>query len=1308
VKQLRRALLILALLLVACIAGLALWLRSEGALHWALTQAQLHSGGTLKVGSSEGSLGRPILLKDVEWDSGSVAVHVGSLQLHWRPLAALIGRAQLSSVVADHVTLQLRSSSDSNKPLQAPVMPTLPVRIVLEDVRVHDVQVTIASLPPVQVDTLHLAARMDNDAIVVRELEATGPDISVQGSLTLAPHRDYAVDASLDWHYRADGWAALQGHTVLKGDDRTLTVRQSLAAPYGADLDGSLKDAFTAPHWEGSLRLTHTALADIHAEWPDYRGDARLALRGDPEGTVFKGDASVHGSPLGDVDAHFDTMLRPHVAEIRSLSLDPGDGGQILAKGRLGLDAATLTALTGSWKDLSWPRNDPYLQSPSGTFKLADDRDTWRADLDGALAPQASVRAYFQLSRSGNRAWTLQADATGLKVQRVLHKPWQQSLMPSGEWRLAAHGDTTRATVDSLTGGWLGGSLAVSGLYQRGSVDNWRAHAVVSDSRVGLLLDGWHGKLDGVVDADGSFGGGGTPRTEVILESLHGTVRGSPLDAHGEASFAGSAWQQLSLDAQLGDDVLHADTDQRDRDVLHWRVDAPNLGQAWPDASGALHSHGSLEAGSHLTLMDIDLDAKQVAWHGWAADSLQLSAKAGSDGNGVAVLHGTGVDVPGLNVSQLDAHAEGHIEKHTLQLDITSDRGRLHIAGDASYADRRWEARLTQVDLTPEGDGEWQAVAPWSLTLGPHLLDLQQACLAHDAAQACADITATAEAWRADGTLKTLPISALQAALPAGLEYSGSVDADMKGSGDASGHHLAVDAVLSAGAVRDLRQGKPLTLLAYTGGEAHMRSDPKATVGHMSWVLADGGSLEVDTRMNFGAQPALSGRIRGDIHDFGLLPALVPQVTETSGRLALDIGLSGTPLDPLFSGTTTLSDGAVSIPRLGLNLTGLQLTVAGDGRHLDVAGSVHSGKGSLSLKGSADRDAGLWKAKGQLQGADFRSIDIFEAQVDLSPDLTFDLDGHDLRVDGTVDVPHAVLKPRDLSGTAQVSPDQVLVGEEGGPPEERWHLRSKINVVLGDDVYFDGFGLTGNIAGSVVADTEPGHATTGSGELNVKNGFYAPQFLHNAFYQKVYSALQQKLTIDYGRLLFTGGPITDPALDVRAERGTAHPEMVQFGQVEQKVGVQVRGLLTAPNITLWADPPLPQSQLIAYLITGRPNNLEGGGGTAFNNGTPGVVTATSLSGTSAQSNQDVSLHVGGGNPLSLDVGYQSIQTANGTLLNGVFIGKQLAEKLYVRYGQSTDQTYNVLQIIYQISTQWMVQAQSGTASSADVFYTIEH
>ncbi|HEY4128549.1 MAG TPA: translocation/assembly module TamB domain-containing protein [Gammaproteobacteria bacterium] len=1308
-KHLRRALLILALLLVATLASFGLWLRSESALHWALQQAQSRSGGALKIGSSEGSLTRPVLLKDVEWDSGPLGVHVDTLRLQWRPLASLIGRAQLSVVGAEHVRLTWRSSDKPlTFPLELPAMPSLPVRVVLEDVQIKDLSVVIGTLSPVQVDEARFAARVDNDAIVVRELKAYGPDLSLHGSLSLAPHQDYTVDASLDWRYAIADWAPMRGHTEIKGDDRSLAVHQTLAAPYGATLEGTLKDAFAAPRWEGRLALTHAALAEIHADWPDYRGGARSQFHGDPRGTAFKGDADLRGLPVGAMAGRFDATLQAHHVYIRSLAIDLVGGGHLQAKGSLGFDAATRSAVTGSWQDLAWPRNAPELESPSGSFRLQGDRDRWRADLYGAIAPQATVQATLQISRDGKYGWTLQGKAQNLKGEKLVTKQWEQALLPSGDWQLAAHGDRNQATLDTLSGGWLGGSVALSGLYQRGRQDSWRAHAVVRQASIGRLAHGWTSKLDGVLDGDGTFGGGTTPHSQVILESATGTLRGSPLDAHGQAIFIGRAWQQLDLDAKLGDDTLHVDTDQGDRDVLHWQLDAPNLAQAWPDASGDLHSHGSLEAGSHLALMDIDVEATHLAWRAWAADSLQIVARAGSDGNGTAVLHGTELDVPGLHVSKLDGHAEGKLEHHSLQLDMSSDRGDVHLAGEAGYSDEHWQAQLPRVDVTPEGGGEWQAVAPWSLLVAPHLLNLQDACLAREKSRACASLDADAKRWQLQGTLKALPISALQTVLPQGLEYSGSVDADLKAGGDAAGHRIAVDALLAPGSVRDLSGTKPLTLLSYSGGEAHMRSDPKITVGHMAWALADGGSLQVDTRMSFGTQSALSGRIRGDIRDFALLPALIPQVTEASGRLALDVGLSGTPTDPLFSGTTTLSDGTLSIPRLGLKLAGLQLTVAGSGQHLDVAGSVHSGKGELDLKGSADRDAGIWHAKGQLQGQDFRSIDILEAQLDLSPDLSFALDGRDMRVSGTLTVPHAVLKPRDLSASAQVSPDQVLVGEEGGPPKERWHLHSKLDVVLGDDVYFDGFGLTGDITGSVMAVSEPGHITTGNGELNVKNGFYAPQFLRNDFYQKLYGALQQKLTIDYGRLLFTGGPITDPALDMRASRANAHPEMVQFGQVEQKVGVLVRGLLTAPNITLWADPPLPQSQLVAYLLTGRPNNLEGGGGNAFNNGTPGVVTASSLSGTSAQSNQDVSLHLGGGNPLALDVSYQSIQTANGTLANGVFIGKELASNLYVRYGQATDQTYNVLQIIYQMSTRWMVQAQSGTASSADIFYTIEH
>lgn len=1300
-SRVRRIGLGLLLLLVAVLAGSALWLRSESALHWALGFAMSHTDGALKIGSSEGSLSRPVLLRDVEWDSGPLMVHVDTLHLEWRPLASLLGRAQLSEVTAEHVRLTWRSSGKPvSFPMQMPGIPHLPVKLILEDVQVQDLDVAIGSLPPVHIETARFAARVDNDGIVVRELQAQGPVVNAAGRVSLAPNRDYAVDAALDWSWKQPGWAPLQDHTELKGDAKSLVVHDRLAAPYGSSLDGTLLDAFTAPHWQGDLTLTRTDLAGIRTELPAYGGDARLKFKGDATGTALRGDVTLRGLPVGTVTAKIDASVLAHEAQFRSLTLDMAGGAHVQAAGSVGFDTEARSSFTGSWTNLAWPLDAPEFRSPKGSFKLDGDRQYWRAQLDGALAPRAQIQAKLQLARDARHAWTVQATAQGLKGEALLPKQWMHRILPSGDWRLSAHGDLAGAQLDQLAGDWLGGSLTVSGRYLRGSVDTWRAHAVVQDAGVGHVFRAWPGKLSGVVDADGTLGGTthATPHTQIILETVRGTLRGSALDAHGDVAFTGTQWQELTLDAKLGDDTLHVDTDTRGHNRLHWQLDAPSLASAWPDASGELHSRGTLESGEHITLLDLGLDGKQLAWHRWAADSLHFALKAGADSSGTAELLGVNLTLPGLHVPHLDAHAQGSLERHRLDATLQSDRGGLHLAGTGGYADERWQGKLSEVVVTPQGGGEWHAPSSWTVTLATHDVDIEQACLIQDQARACASLEAVATSWQLQGKLQQLPLTALQAVLPQGLEYSGTLDADVKAGGDAQGPRIAVDASLSAGRIRDLTGGKPVTLLAYTGGEAHMRSDPKLTTGKMSWTLTDGGSLQVDTRMSFGANPSLSGRIRGDTSDFALLPALVPQVSKASGRLELDIGMSGTPADPLFKGTTTLSDGAVSIPRLGLNLTALQFTLAGDGRHLDLAGSAHSGKGTLDFTGSGDRTQKVWHAKAHLQGTDFRSIDLLEAQVDLSPDMDVNLDDRNIHVDGKVQVSHAILKPRNLSGATQVSPDQVIVGEEGGAPEEAWHLHSGVRVIMGDDVHFDGFGLTADIGGEVLAETEPGHVTTGRGELTVHNGFYTLNALNLPISQNF---LSQKLSIEYGKLMFTGGPITDPALDMRAVKVGSHPELVQFGTVEQKVGVLVRGLLTAPNITLWADPPLPQAQLVSYLVTGNANFVEGGSGSTTN--TPGVITQSSLSGVSSQSNQDLGLNVGG-----VDVSYQNIQASNGTVAPGVFVGKQLSPHLYLRYGQASDQPFNVLQIIYKLSTQWMVQAQSGTASSADIFYTIEH
>ena len=95
---------------------------------------------------------------------------------------------------------------------------------------------------------------------------------------------------------------------------------------------------------------------------------------------------------------------------------------------------------------------------------------------------------------------------------------------------------------------------------------------------------------------------------------------------------------------------------------------------------------------------------------------------------------------------------------------------------------------------------------------------------------------------------------------------------------------------------------------------------------------------------------------------------------------------------------------------------------------------------------------------------------------------------------------------------------------------------------------------------------EPGKVTRGTGELELKDG--------------TFKAYGQDLTIERGRLIFAGGPLSNPGVDLRAFR------KADDGTV---AGIDARGTLAKPEVTLWSEPPMAQSEQLSYLLLGRPS-----------------------------------------------------------------------------------------------------------------------
>jgi translocation and assembly module TamB len=182
-----------------------------------------------------------------------------------------------------------------------------------------------------------------------------------------------------------------------------------------------------------------------------------------------------------------------------------------------------------------------------------------------------------------------------------------------------------------------------------------------------------------------------------------------------------------------------------------------------------------------------------------------------------------------------------------------------------------------------------------------------------------------------------------------------------------------------------------------------------------------------------------------------------------------------------------------------------------------------------------------------------------------------------------------------------------------------------------------------------------------------------------------FSAYGQSLTIERGRLLFASGPIDDPGLDIRATRRSG----------EVLAGVLARGSLKAPELTLFSEPAMSQTDALSYLVLGH--------------------AADQAAGADAQLLYQAATSVGlvGGEFLAKKIGHafgiQEVAIETGTKPEDtrLALGTYLSPRLYISYGIGLLEPVNTFRLRYTLSKRWQFQTESGTAAGADLLYTIE-
>lgn len=1284
----RIALIAVVVLIVGLIGAATILLHTGFALRWTLAAIQSHSDGSLQIGAADGTLAGPVTLHDVHIKTASFDAHIQRVTLDWLPLGLLANRLNITALEADGVDVTvIRSDSKTPWRLIKPVPPHLPLVLVINRFAVSHLQINAPQLSePLQIASVTAVAHFDNRSWRIPVLTIAGEQVRAQGHGAWEFSSGDRLDAALDWRLTLPQQSPVSGNASIKGDDQQMRFDMTLQTPVRLHLDAELHDLFSSPTWQGKLELAQLRMQDLAKGLPDITAEGTAHFSGNPTATVFGGTLAAREPETGDWNGNFSFRYQDSKLDVRQLALTrTATHTRFQLNGTVDLDGAgPAPYLQGEWQALSLPlTGKTWLESPAGKLRIQSKARHITLTLDGKLSQGGSFTAQGDVDMSAaTHDWQLTATAHAFHLTLA---SLPRSL-PGFDWHLLARGDTRHTVIEQLAINGFGGSLHLQGDYQHGAPHTWRATLTGQHLDPGILFPVYPGDIGFKAQLSGRQGT--SPRCSLILRSLQGTLRTAPISASGSVQCIPGKWVFKDVEAQIAKNHIQFGGHLGRKAHFDWNVNAPELDMLWPGLSGTLDSRGSLELDGENPVARFGLHAADLHYQDYAIAALDAGvAMSNATQTGDATFKASGIVIGDASITEITAHANGSLAAHSLQLRLDSSLGKATFSGEGNFANDTWQGDLKTVTLEPTGAGIWQAEAPWQPRIGANGFSLPQSCVTQAAAHACGTVAWQTQNWRTQVNLDAIPLHDLQALLPPGLEYTGSFAGTLLASGNQQQHLIDLTATLSPGSIHNIIRHQRVALLNYNHGDAHLHIDATHTDGSLNWSLSDGGFLNVDTHIAHGNTPALSGHIHGELHDFALIPALVPDVSGFEGKLDIDLALAGTASNPTFNGTASLTDGSIRVPRLGLNISGVVLDLQGNGEHLALNGTAHSGDGSLDWNSTAQKQDGIWHAQGHLSGKDFRTADIPEAQVDISPTLDFKLDDRDITLDGDINIPYAKLRPRNLSNTAQVSTDQVIVGQNEVAREDRWRIHAKVNASMGDKVDIQGFGLSGRITGSVTMVDEPGHFTTGSGELQIVDGLYT-----------VYG---QKLGIDRGRLMFNGGPISNPALDIRAIRKPAHPETVLPGQSEQQVGVVVRGTLRDPSVSLFSSPPLPQSSLLSYLLTGQ---------------LPATPSQSPLLGQPSTDTGEALAYSGGefiaqqvGNQIGLsDVSIQNVSTGIGTSAPSLFIGKYLSPRLYVSYGAGILQSINTVRIRYTLSTRWMLEAESGAANSADLIYTLEH
>ncbi|WP_234266246.1 translocation/assembly module TamB domain-containing protein [Hydrogenophaga sp. NFH-34] len=438
------------------------------------------------------------------------------------------------------------------------------------------------------------------------------------------------------------------------------------------------------------------------------------------------------------------------------------------------------------------------------------------------------------------------------------------------------------------------------------------------------------------------------------------------------------------------------------------------------------------------------------------------------------------------------------------------------------------------------------------------------------------------------------------------------------------------------------------------------------------------------------ASAPLQGSLEARMPQVGVWSALAPPGWRVRGSLAAQVQIAGTRGQPDWRGQLQADDVAVISLIEGIAFSNGRLRITADGEHLAIDSLRLEGPrgaaegGTLEASGEArwqTQPAGgaLWPAITLQAKADrLRVSNRPDRRLVLSGQTQARLQGDQLEVRGNLRADEALFVLPD-EFTPSLDTDVVVRGGRQATtptePGRQVHTDARLEIDLGERFDVRGRGLQARLGGKLEVRSTPAEPTPRVlGEVRTTSGSYR--------------AYAQQLTIESGALRFSG-PYDDPTLEIVAIR----PQ----GSSDQRVGVRVSGSAQSPTVRLFADPDMPDSEKLAWLVLGRP---------ATGTGAEAAILQQAALALLSSRGEDR------GTQLAQSLGLDDIglrgqtQNTDGTVnAAAVSVGKRLSSQLYISYERSLIGTLGTVSLFYDLTRSLTLRGRAGEENAVDLIFT---